>query len=407
MKRAITTALIGALALSVSAPTSNAAVKPGAICKKIGQVSTSAGMKFTCIKSGKKIIWSKGVKISPPKPSSVAQPTPTPTPTALPTPTPTPTALPTPTSFEDLYEARSGIRFTAWKGVSETIKASKSKVGTLEVYTGPNTKAYFEDFATATSLVSRAFPNWSEPAKSIVIRFKYVDMQWADTTLRQLLSPVDYEQLNNTENGRLIPGLCDEVTKNCLGAMQQTTRAATAISVILQGIPNSDNSISFTGKSRLNTGMREAHEYFHALQRIPIMGKAQVWPHAWFREGGSEWVQSATINFEDYNSHKDFLIVTCFIDCLKLSQADIAEYLSTANENYVPPKFQQWLAYALGSHVVEALVAIKGSDTLLEMYAQMAKNISFAEAFKNTYGVEWDYAIPILAKTIFANLNEV
>jgi hypothetical protein len=41
------------------------------------------------------------------------------------------------------------------------------------------------------------------------------------------------------------------------------------------------------------------------------------------------------------------------------------------------------------------------------MYAQMAKNISFAEAFKNTYGVEWDYAIPILAKTIFANLNEV
>jgi hypothetical protein len=73
----------------------------------------------------------------------------------------------------------------------------------------------------------------------------------------------------------------------------------------------------------------------------------------------------------------------------------------------VPPKFQQWLAYALGSHVVEALVAIKGSDTLLQMYAQMAKNISFAEAFKNTYGVEWDYAIPILAKTIFANLNEV
>jgi hypothetical protein len=108
------------------------------------------------------------------------------------------------------------------------------------------------------------------------------------------------------------------------------------------------------------------------------------------------------------NAQNDpFLSASCFNDCLKLSQADIAEYLSTASENYVPPKFQGWLAYSLGSHVAEALVAIKGPDILVEMYSEMSKDISFAAAFKNIFGVDWNYAIPILAKTIFANLNEV
>lgn len=54
-----------------------AAIKAGASCKKAGQTSTYAGKKFTCVKSGKKLVWNKGVAIAKPKP--VATPTPTPT----------------------------------------------------------------------------------------------------------------------------------------------------------------------------------------------------------------------------------------------------------------------------------------------------------------------------------------
>ena len=52
-----------------------------------------------------------------------------------------------------------------------------------------------------------------------------------------------------------------------------------------------------------------------------------------------------------------------------------------------------------------ALVAIKGPDTLIDIYEQMGKRLTFDQAFKNTYGVEWSYALPILTKAVHANLN--
>jgi hypothetical protein len=55
-----------------------AAVKAGDTCKKVGTTATANGKKYTCIKSGKKLVWNKGVAVAP-KPT----PTPTPTPTPL------------------------------------------------------------------------------------------------------------------------------------------------------------------------------------------------------------------------------------------------------------------------------------------------------------------------------------
>jgi hypothetical protein len=61
----------------------------------------------------------------------------------------------------------------------------------------------------------------------------------------------------------------------------------------------------------------------------------------------------------------------------------------------------------MGSLVIEALVSLKGQDSILEIYAQMGNKLTFNQAFKAVYGVEWSYAIPILAKTIHANLKGI
>jgi hypothetical protein len=72
-----------------------AAVKAGAKCAKAGATATASGKKFTCVKSGTRLVWNKGVAVkaaSRPDLNPVLKPVePTPTPTATPTPTPTPT----------------------------------------------------------------------------------------------------------------------------------------------------------------------------------------------------------------------------------------------------------------------------------------------------------------------------
>ena len=68
---------------------------------KIGQKIIFQGYTYSVVKSKGKLIWLKGAKYIPakptPTPSATVKPTPTPSATATPTPTPTPSATATPT----------------------------------------------------------------------------------------------------------------------------------------------------------------------------------------------------------------------------------------------------------------------------------------------------------------------
>jgi len=57
------------LTLGLLQPIATAAPKPGTACKKAGQSSTSAGIKYTCVKSGKKLVWNKGVALKKAEPA--------------------------------------------------------------------------------------------------------------------------------------------------------------------------------------------------------------------------------------------------------------------------------------------------------------------------------------------------
>jgi hypothetical protein len=82
--------------MTLTSPLYAAVPKAGAKCTKKSATATSGGKLFTCIKSGKKLVWNKGVAIK--KPTPVAKPTPTVSPTSTPVTTPTPTATPTPSA---------------------------------------------------------------------------------------------------------------------------------------------------------------------------------------------------------------------------------------------------------------------------------------------------------------------
>ena len=69
-------------------------IKAGTTCTKLNQKITSAGYSYTCMKSGKKLVWSKGVKVVSPAPMPSPTPTPSPITSEPPTPTPMPSSAP-------------------------------------------------------------------------------------------------------------------------------------------------------------------------------------------------------------------------------------------------------------------------------------------------------------------------
>jgi hypothetical protein len=95
-KRVLVLLTVTLISLSLQSIAS-AAVKPGGTCSRLGLTSTSAGIKYTCVKSGKKFVWNKGVAIKKPLPTSSPTPSPSVTPTPTPSPTPSPSVTPTPT----------------------------------------------------------------------------------------------------------------------------------------------------------------------------------------------------------------------------------------------------------------------------------------------------------------------
>jgi hypothetical protein len=79
-KRALSYLLVIALSLAPFPQASAATAKAGVKCTKLKSTSIVKGKKFTCIKSGKKLVWDKGVAVKPPAEPVTKQPTTEPAP---------------------------------------------------------------------------------------------------------------------------------------------------------------------------------------------------------------------------------------------------------------------------------------------------------------------------------------
>ena len=122
MRKRIVTTLTLAITLALPTAIFAANPKPGSSCTKQGSSQNYLGKKFTCIRSGTKLIWNKGILIKTisinPSPNSgfAAQPTPVPTPlpssTPLPinTPTPSPTSSPLTVDWSRTYSTDDGYK---------------------------------------------------------------------------------------------------------------------------------------------------------------------------------------------------------------------------------------------------------------------------------------------------------
>jgi hypothetical protein len=115
VKKSITILLIGSLVLIPLQLSNATAPKAGATCQKLNTTQIYSSFKFTCVKSGKKLVWSKGVpaKVTIPVPTPTTSPAPLPEP--VPTRTPVATPSPTPTlNFIGRWNALGSLALQAY-----------------------------------------------------------------------------------------------------------------------------------------------------------------------------------------------------------------------------------------------------------------------------------------------------
>lgn len=120
------------IALIPVVATSAPKITPGSTCKILKQKVTSQAMVYTCIKSGKKLVWSKGVLVTKPTPTPSPTPSPTPTPTSTPTPAPVKDLSTAPSiSSTDIYSAPELCRISDLSPRSDTSNGFPRPAGTF------------------------------------------------------------------------------------------------------------------------------------------------------------------------------------------------------------------------------------------------------------------------------------
>ena len=314
-----------------------------------------------------------------------------------------------PTTLQEATSKRKCIPFAAWQRMGAK-KESATALAQVEVFIGPNTKPWFSKVPAAVQSVVQLFPNSPQPQMSYFIYYNFKDAAWAKKKLQSLVSPNEYENFSRNENGRVTESNCEEARKDCFGSKALTAESGKGF--VLLGVPNALNNGDPVADYRFKAGMLEAHEFFHLLQDIPLVGKGLEqldWPPGWVTEGGAEYIQNGAINKGSFKKYLDFRA----LDSSDLYQMKwlytekyLAEYLRQSISERRGSQYNSWLSYNLGSRFIEVLVAIKGQESLLQLNYELATKIGFAQAFEKVYGISWNKAVPILAKVVSSDIAQ-
>ncbi len=370
-------AFFSILSLFISTPfiPANAAAKAGASCSKAGITSVVSSKTYTCIKSGKKLVWNKGVSKS------------------------TKAIATAPTSFSNLYENRNGIAYAAWKATADSITAGKSNVVNLKVYTGPKTAApKYKTPEIAIGLVSQAFSKYKTPENVHVIQYSVADIQWAEDKVKSIVDTASYNELNRNENGRLVDSNCGKT--DCYGAKQVSTNSG--IAFVLQGVPTGNNNDPL-GVARWELGQLDAHEFTHAMQRATIAGlQTKDWPNGWVMEGSAELAQNLVMSYKSYDEYMKWRKLDSqefYGKNTKITTSFMTTYLGTTGAEDCRNNNEPCYKYNLGSRIMEIFVALKGPGVMLDLFRESALQ-GFEPAFQSIFGITWAEASPIISKTI-------
>ena len=359
-KRLITFLPILSLFLSLPLIPVNAAAKAGGTCSKAGITSVVSDKTYTCIKSGKKLVWNKGVAVAASKPTPAATPT-------------------TAANDATLWGKYSWVKPTSASSVASVASAATEKFKAYVAVTRTNStviKIAAQDGSDQTlvswvkdaaNLLSKAFdyPKLSQPWLGVIA----IDRAWLEKTY--------------IENG-----YSENEAKNDRGRAFATGAPAFGGSTT-----NTYNSGVITGLNllvidKVALAMTTGHEFFHTVQEriadgVPSPDGLGIAPQ-WFWEGQATFVGLQTASYLGWASYitegRNYAVRRSNDPVTKSSLLSEIKKMITSSNDADP--------YGIGAIATEFLVANVGMEKFMDIYINLGKKKSFADSFKAATGVE-------------------
>lgn len=323
-----------------------AAVKAGSTCSKSGVTRTVGELKYTCVKSGKKLLWSKGAKV-------------------VLTPTPEKT-------YSSLWEKYGLIKPASTETV---IKAATEnfKNYTLTVRNSQEVKV------VAQSGVDQQLVTWVQGGATFVAQhFTYPKL--SRTFVNVIAIDATWLQDTYTKEGYSAAQVRDR-----LGGFNADAPA-------FGGSYSNTWNYSSIQKNNLlvrdKAGMAQTpgHEFFHAIQEIlagRISNNTGSNVPNWFWEGPAMFIgqqTSGALGYADYVTVSRATMITRYQNGNPFNRTSNLSEIK-ANDQIIDP-------YAIGFAGSEFLVSQVGIEKMLNVYAALGRGMYFADAFKQGTSIE-------------------
>jgi len=340
--------------------------KAGSTCVKQGLTKSYQGKKFTCVKSGKKLVWNKGAvaKQSASAPTSSKTSAPTPSPSTASQPKETFTPWSSKFSTEVMSET-AFASFVSWakdqsaQPINHQILIQSSVSGY-----SPN---ILEDLKVLDEASSKVFSQFMKKKSVTVLG---LDEQWVVSQI-----------LGSGGNLRNMQGRCDELIGVNYFCMNRDSHLGMVII--------NDCKVPKGSVLGCNLGILP-HEYFHLIQlNLADNLEGAHWnygedyaknsfPH-WLVEGSADFVASAMVSFAknskyEYSRSEHLPGVP---GSMAYALMDYEVYRPSGNNLY---------SYNIGHIATEYLVASVGFQKFLDIWRDYSNTRNFYTSFEKVTG---------------------
>ena len=362
-----------AITLIPNAAVSAKKITPGSTCKVLSQKVVYLNKTYSCIKSGKKLVWNKGVVRST-------------TPSAIPTAAPTEI----PISIDNLDLKLVPIK--AFESIRNEVKSRP--------------RANFSPTIIASSLVNkermeqeiyglnRAIDLWApyfQPSKFQVVYVAGGDEDWLETKSSEL-------------------GLGSMVPPGQTWSMRMKMFSPCAFA--MAGNPNNVPTFVQCLGRPYSGGNKQTgpHEYTHLFQLT--YGGSNSYRIPWYLEGSASYF-GWTLGFYAYNpdySERQNWLKSLYFNMNNETKEDFKSKDMQRFKNrmkMLTPSSDQSVAntsYWAGGLATEVLIALYGFDKFVEFTKNIQTNPDMSSLLKQTYGFDEDYFYEKLAPYVWAQI---